>query len=261
MARPIPAKKILFLHIPKTAGTSLREIVRRNYPGDRCVFVYSLEPAYLQTLQRDVERAEAVFGHFSFGFHDLFGVEARYVTVLRNPIDRVVSFFRHEAKHDDNEYYRQIADGMTLKDLLRSEQCHQVNNHMVRIITGHTDFSTTHDVRLLRQAEANLESHFDAVGIAEQMDRTVELIGGRLGWPRRSLGWARRSKVERLNVDLDSPSFVLDESTRAEIERFNTLDLELYRGAARRFAGRHLIEPAGAGGREVHPEARHSRDL
>jgi hypothetical protein len=254
MARRIPAKKILFLHIPKTAGTSLREIVRRNYPGDRCVFVYSLEPAYLQTLQRDVERAEAIFGHFSFGFHDLFGVEARYVTVLRNPIDRVVSFFRHEAQHDDNEYYRQIADGMTLIDLLRSEQCHQVNNHMVRIITGHMDFSTTHDVRLLRQAEANLESHFDAVGITEQMGKTVELIGDRLGW-------ARRSKVERLNVDLDSPSFVLDEATRAEIVRFNTLDLELYRGVARRFPGLDPIEAAGAGGREVHPESWHPRDL
>ena len=233
-----PARKIFFLHIPKTAGTSLRETVQRAYPGKRCVLIYSQEAAYLRSIQKDVQRAEAVYGHFSFGFNEVFGVEARYVTVLRDPIARVVSFFRHETQHDDNEYYQQIADGMTLIDLLRSEQCFQVNNHMVRIISGHDDIAITHDARLLRQAEANLESHFDAVGITEEMDKSVELIGERLGWPRR------RSTVQRLNVGLEDKPFVLDDATRAEIIRFNTLDIELYRGVAQRFVG-----AVSAGGR------------
>jgi hypothetical protein len=62
------------------------------------------------------------------------------------------------------------------------------------------------------------------------MDKTVELIGERLGWARR------QPVIERLNVAVDSRTFVLDEATRAEIERFNTLDIELYRAVARRFA-------------------------
>ena len=226
-----PSPKIFFLHIPKTAGTSLRETVQRAYPGKRCVMVYSQEPAYLRSIQKDVQRAEAVYGHFSFGFNEVFGVEARYVTVLRDPIARVVSFFRHEAQHDDNEFYEQIANGMTLIDLLRSEQCFQVNNHMVRIISGHDDIATTHDVRLLRQAEANLEAHFDVVGITEDMNRSVELMAERLDWARR------RSALQRLNVTPEDKPVVLDDATRAEIARYNTLDIELYRGVAQRFAG------------------------
>ena len=101
---------------------------------------------------------------------------------------------------------------------------------MVRIISGHTDFATTHDVRLLRQAETNLQSSFDAVGITEEIDRSVALIGERLGWP------GRQPALPRLNVTEDGKRFVLDDATRAEIERFNTLDIELYRGAVQRFA-------------------------
>jgi hypothetical protein len=58
----------------------------------------------------------------------------------------------------------------------------------------------------------------------------VALIGDRLGWAQR------QPAIERLNVAKDRRPFVLDEATRAEIERFNTLDIELYSRVARRFA-------------------------
>jgi Sulfotransferase family len=211
----------IFIHIPKTAGMSLRETVRRVYPRDRCVFIYSHNSAHLDAVRKDVQRADAVYGHFSFGVHNLFGIEGRYVTVLRRPVDRVVSFFQHQASHDDNEYHRLIADGMTLKDLLRGEQCHQVNNHMVRILSGHPDTGVTHDRGLLDQAEANLATHFDAVGITERMDESVALIG-------RALGWPAQPSVPRINVGRRRRDFVLDEETRAEIVRYNALDIELY---------------------------------
>jgi hypothetical protein len=222
LARPREAdQKTIFIHIPKTAGMSLRETVERVYPGDRCVFIYSHNPAHLDAVRKDVQRADAVYGHFSFGVHELLGIQGRYVTILRRPIDRVLSFFRHQASHNDNEYHRLIADGMTLKDLLRGEQCHQVNNHMVRILSGHADAGVTHDRGLLEQAEANLDTHFDAVGITDRMNESVALMGKALGWPAQP-------SVPRVNVGRRRRSFVLDEETRAEIVRYNALDIELY---------------------------------
>jgi hypothetical protein len=38
-----PAAKTIFVHIPKTAGMSLREVVREVYPGGSCIFIYSYE--------------------------------------------------------------------------------------------------------------------------------------------------------------------------------------------------------------------------
>jgi hypothetical protein len=249
--REVPQTTI-FIHIPKTAGMSLRETVRRAYPGDRCVFIYSHNPAHLDALRSDVQRADAVYGHFSFGVHELFGIEGRYVTILRRPVDRVVSFFRHQASHDDNEYHRRIANGMTLKDLLRTEQCHQVNNHMVRILSGHADAGVTHDRGLLDQAEANLETHFAAVGITERMDESVALIG-------RALGWSAQPPVPRINVGRRRQSFVLDEDTRAEIARYNALDIELYDRVVRK----HFNDAGPAGHTELsgHPALRRLRRI
>ena len=50
----------IFIHIPKTAGMSLRETVERVYPGDRCVFIYSHNPAHLDAVRKDVQRADPV---------------------------------------------------------------------------------------------------------------------------------------------------------------------------------------------------------
>jgi hypothetical protein len=226
-SRAVPEKTI-FIHIPKTAGVSLQETIKHVYPGHRHAFIYSHASADLDALRERVEQAEAIYGHFSFGIHDVFGIQGRYVTVLRNPVDRVVSFFRHQATYDDNEYHRLIADGMTLKDLLRGEQCHQVNNHMVRIISGHVDAGVTHDRGLLDQAQANIENHFDAVGITERIDDSVALIG-------RALGWPALPEVPRINVTPRAGTFVLDEETRAEIVRYNALDIELYDRVVREF--------------------------
>jgi Sulfotransferase family len=233
--REFPEKKI-FIHIPKTAGVSLQETIKRVYPGDRHAFVYSHLSTDLDALRERVQRAEAVYGHFSFGIHHVFGIQGRYVTVLRNPVDRVVSFFRHQANYDDNEYHRLIAEGMTLKDLLRGEQCHQVNNHMVRIISGHVDAGVTHDRGLLDQAQANLDTHFDAVGITERIDESVALIG-------RALGWPALPEVPRINVTPRRGSFVLDEETRAEIVRYNALDIELYDRVVRELPEATPAEP------------------
>jgi hypothetical protein len=226
--RAVPDKTI-FIHIPKTAGVSVQETIKHVYPGHRHAFIYSHASADLDAVRQRVQQAEAVYGHFSFGIHEVFGIQGRYVTILRRPVDRVVSFFRHQANYDDNEYHQLIADGMTLKDLLRGEQCHQVNNHMVRIISGHVDAGVTHDRGLLDQAQANLETQFDAVGITERIDESVALIG-------RALGWPALPAVPRINVTPRRESFVLDDETRAEIVRYNALDIELYDRVARQFA-------------------------
>ena len=240
-APPASPEKTIFIHIPKTAGVSLQETIKQVYPGHRHAFIYSHTSADLDAVRQRVQQAEAVYGHFSFGIHEVFGIQGRYVTVLRRPVDRVVSFFRHQANYDDNEYHRLIAEGMTLKDLLRGEQCHQVNNHMVRILSGHVDAGVTHDRGLLDRARANLDTHFDAVGITERIDESVALIG-------RALGWPALPAVPRINVTPRRDSFVLDEETRAEIERYNALDIELYDRVARQFADAVSAEPAELSG-------------
>ena len=110
---------------------------------------------------------------------------------------------------------------MTLTDLLRSGECHQLNNHMARVVSGHDPAEAVDDATLLEQALSNLEQHFAAVGVMEQMDRSMALMAERLQW-------AARPSLPRLNVDPTPGTFHLDDDTRAEILRLNAVDAMVY---------------------------------
>jgi hypothetical protein len=223
--RSARAEKTIFLHIPKTAGTSFRQVIEKIYPENQRVFVYSHEFLHHKhqkmALREKVDQAEIVYGHLSYGIHRQLGIDAHYVTFVRDPVDRVVSFFRHQAREPEMEYHLAISQGMTLVDLLRSGECHQVSNHMTSILAGRHQFRPKKATATLARACENLDNHFRAVGVAECMDESVAQIANMLGWTMRPV-------VPRLNVDPGRGVFTLDEETRTEIVRFNSLDIELY---------------------------------
>ena len=84
---PRPDLKVLFLHIPKTGGTSFDKqlrIMQKESDKTRC-FTYSRVPQ---------------MKHFDWSVVRHMQQEADYtvVTILRNPIDRAISHF-HYIKH------------------------------------------------------------------------------------------------------------------------------------------------------------------
>ncbi len=215
------AEKVIFLHIPKTAGTSVRQIVKKEYPGRQCLFIYSHSPEFLASLQPRLPAARAVYGHVSFGIHEILGIQGRYVAFLRDPVRRVISFFNHQARKRDSEFYHRIRNGLTLREMLRSGICHQVNNHMVRIISGHEGVEPVDDEAVLRQALSNIERHFEMVGLVERLPASVALLGARLGF-------RRQHRIPRRNVNLRPRAGHVDEDTLAEIRAYNRLDRMLY---------------------------------
>ena len=88
----------IFIHIPKTGGTSLRSLFEDHY-GDRLLRVYRsgpeprVHPDEIASITAQQAGAPAVFGHFAFGIHEHLPGEARYAAVLRDPVMRVVSHY------------------------------------------------------------------------------------------------------------------------------------------------------------------------
>jgi hypothetical protein len=232
------ASVTIFLHIPKTGGTSFRSVVEQIYPNGRCMSVYSLETAALEEARARVGETSAVYGHLFYGIHKILGVGPRYVTFVRDPVERVISFYRHQARDDHSEYFEAIADGMTLLDLLESDTCHQINNHMVRIVSGYEGSEPFQDDQVLRRAVANLED-FECLGIAERMNESVAVIAQRLGWDRIPV-------VPRLNTSPSGEVFRLDRPTRNAILSRNALDLRFYARVAAAF-DRQVLGGEGAG--------------
>ncbi len=106
---------IIYLHIPKTAGTSFRVSAARYFGGDYTLSDYgpgsdSTSEEVLAAIydQEDIDalrakglKAKFFGGHFSLPKYREVFPQSPVVTFFRDPVDRVVSEFIHFTNHHD----------------------------------------------------------------------------------------------------------------------------------------------------------------
>ncbi len=87
--------QIVFFHIPKTGGTTFKELLMKNNPGGSYHHLKEGgEKADTSVVLDKLEKHNLVFGHFRFN-PELTGDSRFLLTFLRNPEDRVISNFLH----------------------------------------------------------------------------------------------------------------------------------------------------------------------
>src|SRR5262245_54192798 len=87
-----PSDKLYFLHVYKTAGTTLSHLLERRFrPEEVCPAHQLDELAKMPTAA--ARRYRLYWGHLGFKLADLVPGEMIYVTMLRNPVEHVVSMY------------------------------------------------------------------------------------------------------------------------------------------------------------------------
>ena len=80
---------LVFLHIPKAAGTSLREVIARQYP--RNVQLTTERPIVLSEEQRRSVRV--LIGHVAYDACAQVAAPVDVITMLRDPVQRIISLY------------------------------------------------------------------------------------------------------------------------------------------------------------------------
>lgn len=231
------SRTVIFLHLGKTAGSTLRQVLRRNYtareilkadrpgtPREETLDDFARVP----TARR--ESARLVIGHTIFGIHEMLPQPSTYVTMIRDPFKLVLSQYRFVLRRPRHRLHEAVTSGgLSLADYIRSGISKEMDNGQTRAIAGDTSTpfgQCTED--MLRAAQRNIEEYFAVTGLTERFDEALILL-------RRALAWSHLCYV-RANVSPSRSS--LEELPRATvrlIEEHTALDRELYAFVRQRF--------------------------
>jgi hypothetical protein len=98
-ALPVATDQLIFLHIPKTAGSSLNQMIIEAY-GLPANYVH-----YNSTLNviKDKNRRSkpAILGHIHFDASQVLSPSHKMITFLRDPVDRTISAFEFMKSHPE----------------------------------------------------------------------------------------------------------------------------------------------------------------
>jgi hypothetical protein len=227
----------ILVHIPKTAGTSLRAELAALLPPDVNIVVDYTDTSRSFHARMDdaVDRFMAEAGPAGIRFasgHILARhvarlqagfADARFVTMLRNPVDRVVSDYRHQRSRRHPVHEAFIARFPTLEDYVDfAPEQNKMAQHLVPepiLGGGRAPACIAHVMRA-----------YAFVGIQEMYEisfRTLTALAGRQGGPRI-----------RANVnDDDEDERRVTTAMAQRIREANRLDLALYDHFHGRLAG------------------------
>lgn len=215
-ARPQPrpihlSRRIVFLHIAKTAGTSIVHFFRRRLPeGGLCSHGDFLDfPREREPLQRELERFQFVSGHFGYAEVAALLPGAYSFTFLRDPVDRALSLYKF-CLHPDMQ--RRFAVARAARDLglegfLRSdlpEVVEMLDNQqtwqLARNYWSEDRRALSHlsPTELLQLAEEHL-AQFSRVGTTESFTEDFRAILGDLGIRETVPGKRQLRTVEPVN--------------------------------------------------------------
>jgi hypothetical protein len=225
---------LIFLHLPKTAGSTLTTVLRWQYRRLRPEQIMRFDTQGrgfddIGLLPID-HRAQlkVLMGHFPYGVHDHLPNACRYVTIVREPVQRVVSTYRYVLSAPSHPLHETLASSAMSLDEYVSSGIHrfQAENALTRQLAGRDEEGdlTVHDLEV---AERNLRS-FLVVGLTEAFDESLILF-------KRILGWGMPFYFSR-NVSGKGPRPERGSDTALDLIRErNGLDLEIYRLAGSLF--------------------------
>jgi len=169
---------LVFVHIPKAAGTTLHHILKRAVGARKSLHAgKSWETQALREMpQRKAQKFKLISAHMiQPELEKVCGQNADYVTVTRDPVDRFVSLYYFLQAQTQHEQHKLYAD-MSLEDFLveyESDGALLLRNCQARYLAGENN---------AEKAIECLEKNFFLAAPIEKFDKFIWKLFAKKQW-------------------------------------------------------------------------------
>ena len=221
-------KKVLFLHIQKTAGSSLITFAKQHYEDNLIS-----HGDYVGHHPDIFKNIKFISGHFGYDFAKNL-IDGRYsFTFLRNPIERILSFYYFHKTREINEFpITRKAHELDLEDFLTLGLTEPYiksriwNNQVWQLAHGYGSPHSINDFSeeiLLNQSIKNLKK-FSHIGFVESFEDDMEVIMPCLG-----IQYLKTNPLPKVNTTNNRLQISeLPSSTLSILNELTSLDRKLY---------------------------------
>jgi hypothetical protein len=222
--------------MPKAAGSTLQRIIDRQYGGQN---IFNIDGNGVDTVQASIDRLRSMSederaeirclkGHIPFGIGQWLKNPVKYISMLREPVARLVSDYNYAASTPEHVLHKEVNEkSMSLLQFVEMRAQSGLTNLYTRLLSGCVNWENLALSKpLLSQTELEIAKEnvrkCAAVGITERFDESVLLFKKSLGWSLFS--YVRENVTRSERVDRRSVSSDVEKA----IKEYNRLDMELY---------------------------------
>lgn len=231
-------RPVIFLHLPKAAGSTLRTIFRKKYQRHHMHHLSGnpLEADDFPNLPEEERyKIDLLTGHQHYGMHRWLRPGARYFTMIRHPIERCISHYFFVLRRPDHHLHQRVTrQRMSLFDYMDKQTTKELDNDQVRWLNddGHRSTPFGEVTReMFEVARRRLTHGIEIFGLSERFDESLRMIAEALDW----------GPVEYASVNVTSNRPGRDEIDPKALDKIcenNRFDIELYEYAVELFNAR-----------------------
>lgn len=207
--------EIISIHVPKTAGTTFRNVLEQVYCHEAIIVDYPGEHRKRFNSQWEARKAQikVIHGHFDIQKYEKYFPNAKKIAWIRHPIHRLISHYFFWMKMPINQIK------------------HPSHKLLVEKQIGILEFSRLPDiknltVRFLNNRKIN-ELYF--IGIQEYFAEDILEIKERLGWPDFQIEYTNKNPASDYQKLVQE---ILEDSTIfGKLEEINSKDMDFYQEA------------------------------
>lgn len=206
---------LIFIHIPKTAGTSIQTIFEQWF-GSGLLFHYYIEATNEMPIHHDIFSKEksgqglVVYGHFNrrrkFGVEDYYPEAKQFVAIMRDPLERLISnyFYLKKVAHGWSKYPDPHDPDLT--NYVQTNKSVMLN-YFPREVT----FDNYKEI---------IEKYFIEIGVLENIELSMQRIAQKLQKPYNNAMLGHTNVTERDQTVTDELRNIFIEKNELEYTVF-----------------------------------------